>query len=145
MILGQNYAIINSYDNTGSFMGLFTIENDNGGIKIEVPGSPNDGNNYTSGYISKLYFTDLFVNPPSAGPLHFYTNINSELNDQMYTIDTVQIWCGTTGSIEETSLKQTIATYNVLGQKLSQGKKNNLIRVLRFSNGKIEKQIIIKH
>ena len=145
MILGQNYAIINSYDNTGAFMGLFTIENDNGGIKIEVPGSPNDGNNYTSGYISKLYFTDLFVNPPTAGPLHFFTNINSELNDQIYAVDTVQIWCRTTGNPEENSGKKTITTYSLLGQKASQSKQSGLIRLVKFSNGKTQKQIIINH
>lgn len=145
MILGQNYAIINSYDNTGAFMGLFTIENDNGGVKIEVPGSPNDGNNYTSGYISKLYFTDLFVNPPIAGPLHFFTNINSELNDQTYAVDTVQIWCRTTGNIEESNIKKTIATFGILGQKVRKNKHCGLIRLIRLSNGKVEKRITTNH
>ncbi len=141
MILGQNYAIINSYDNTGAFMGLFTIENDNGGVKIEVLGSPNDGNNYTNGYISKLYFTDLFVNPPNAGPLHFFANISSELNDQIYAIDTVQIWCGTTGNNEEPGSKKIIAIYNMLGQEINFAKKNNILTFIKLSNGQIEKRI----
>tara|TARA_B100000945_G_scaffold320729_1_gene331787 strand:+ start:1422 stop:2732 length:1311 start_codon:yes stop_codon:yes gene_type:complete len=144
MILGQNYAIINSYDSAGTFMGLFTIENDNGGIKVEVLGSPNDGNNYTSGYTSKLYFTDLFVNPPSAGPLHFFANISSELNDQTYAVDTVQIWCGTTGNTEESGVKKIIDSYNMLGQKINFKKSPNIITIVKLSNGKTEKRIFKK-
>ena len=91
-IAGQNYAIINSYDSTGSIIGFFSIENVNGGIKITST-SPNDGNNYTSGFTSEVNFNNLFINPNINGPLNFYTDINSELNDQFNDTTTVIINC----------------------------------------------------
>jgi hypothetical protein len=130
------------HDSTGLQIGDFTIENENGGIKIEVLGSPNDGNNYTSGYISELYFTDLFVNPQNAGPLHFFIDINSELNDQIYTTDTVQIWCNTTEIIESTNSKEIIAIYDALGRKTQA--KINTLQFIKFSDGTIERRIFIK-
>ena len=142
IILGQNYAIINSYDSTGSLIGFFTIENDNGGSKIEVLGSPNDGNNYTSGYVSEIYFTDLFVTPQNAGPLHFFTDINSELNDQIYTTDTVQIWCNTTGIIESVNPKEIIGIFDILGRESQI--KINTIQIVKFSDGTLEKRVFIK-
>jgi len=89
---GQNYAIINSYDSTGNLLGFFSIENVNGGIKISST-SFNDGNNYTSGFTSEVHFTNLFINPNINGPLHFYTDIQSELNDQFNDTATVIINC----------------------------------------------------
>ena len=142
IILGQNYAVINSYDSTGSLIGFFTIENDNGGIKIQLLGSPNDGNNYTSGYVSELYFTNLFVNPQSSGPLIFYTDLTSELNNQVSFNDTVQIWCNTTESFEiENKLKAT-KFYDTSG-RMSQPK-TNTIQLIKFSDGTIEKVFKIK-
>jgi hypothetical protein len=141
-ILGQNYAVINSYDSTGSLIGLFTIENDNGGVKIEVLGSPNDGNNYTSGYVSELYLTSLFVNPQNAGPLHFFANINSELSDQIYTSDTVEVWCNTTEIRESVNPKKIIAIYDVLGRK--DKIKINTVQFIKFSDGTMERRIFIK-
>ena len=142
IILGQNYAVINSYDSTGSLIGFFTIENDNGGIKIQLLGSPNDGNNYTSGYVSELYFTNLFVNPQSSGPLIFYTDLISELNNQVSFNDTVQIWCNTTESFEiENELKAT-KFYDASG-RVSQPK-TNTIQLIKFSDGTIEKVFKIK-
>ena len=99
IIAGPNYAIINSYDSTGSLIGFFAIENDTGGIKVSST-TPNDGNNYTSGFTSEIHFTNLFINPTNAGPLHFFIDIQSELNDQVYETDTLQIWCNST-SIDE--------------------------------------------
>ena len=105
VVLGQNYAIINSYDSTGSLIGFFSIENDNGGIKVSSS-SPNDGNNYTSGYVSDVFLNNIFINPPFSGPMHFYVDINSELNDQINLIDTMQVWCNTTNLNEQTFIKQ---------------------------------------
>ncbi len=142
IILGQNYAIINSYDSTGSLIGFFTIENDNSGIRIQVPGSPNDGNNYTSGYVSELYFTELFVTPQNAGPLSFVTDIISELNDQIYAADSVQIWCGATGMIELSGPKSIINISDFIGRKTRS--RANTIQLIKLSDGTIEKRIILK-
>mgnify|MGYP003328428896 CR=1 FL=1 len=46
LIAGPNYAIINSYDSTGTLIGFFTIENVNGGIKVTTT-PPNDNNDNT--------------------------------------------------------------------------------------------------
>tara|TARA_B100001142_G_scaffold56803_1_gene55499 strand:+ start:1227 stop:2240 length:1014 start_codon:yes stop_codon:yes gene_type:complete len=142
IILGQDYAIINSYDSTGSLIGFFTIENDNGGIRIQVPGSPNDGNNYTSGYVSELYFTELFVTPQNVGPLSFVTDIISELNDQIYAADSVQIWCGATGMIELSGPKSVIDISDFIGRKNQS--RANTIQLIKLSDGTIEKRIILK-
>ncbi|KRO70125.1 MAG: hypothetical protein ABR81_04135, partial [Cryomorphaceae bacterium BACL11 MAG-121128-bin16] len=142
IILGTNYAIINSYDSTGSLIGFFTIENDNGGVKIEILGSPNDGNNYTSGYVSELYFTNLFVNPQNAGPLHFFTDINSELNDQLSATDTVQIWCNTTGIISPFNPKKINTIFDILGRENQI--QLNTIQIIKFSDGTTEKRVFIK-
>ena len=142
IILNQNYAIINSYDSLGYLIGFFTIENENGGVKVQLPGSPNDGNNYTSGYVSDIYFNDLFVNPQNAGPLHFFGDIDSELNDQVYTSDTVQIWCNTMGLNNFTEEKQITHLYNVLGKNTEPDR--NSVRIIRFSDGSVKKYILLK-
>ena len=114
----QNYAIINSYDSTGSLIGFFVIENSNGGIKVTSV-SPNDGNNYTSGYVSEIYISNLFTNPPNAGPLDFYVDINSELNDQIYITETMQVWCDVTNIQESEGLpKEVFYTTDILGLSL---------------------------
>ena len=92
IIAGQNYATIYSYDSTGNLMGFFAIENVNGGIKVSST-SPYDGNNYTSGSTSEVHFINLFINPNINGPLHFYTDIQSELNHQFNDTATVIINC----------------------------------------------------
>ena len=51
LIVGPNYAIINSYDTSNSLIGFFAIENTTSGVRVSTT-SPNDGNNYTSGYTS---------------------------------------------------------------------------------------------
>lgn len=141
IIAGQNYAIINSYDSTGSLIGFFSIENANGGIKINST-SPNDGNNYTSGYISEIYFTGLFVNPQNPGPLQFSNDLKSELNDQKYTTDTVQIWCNTTGVVESINPKEIIGIFDILGRERQI--KLNAFQIVKFSDGTLEKRIFIK-
>ena len=137
IVLGQNYAIINSYDSTGALVGFFTIENDNGGIKVEILGSPNDGNNYTNGYVSEIYFTNIFVTPENAGPLHFFADISSELNDQINISDTSIIWCNTTGLAEEKISRKVINIYDAVGKKSK--RKKNTIQFLQYSNGRVTK------
>jgi len=138
IILGQNNAIINSYDNSGSLIGFFTISNENGGIKVSST-TPNDGNNYTSGYTSELCISNLFVNPSSPGYLYFYSDVNSELYDQVYTSDSVQIWCYTSSDNNSIKTKKIVDRYDVLGKK----NKANQIQIIKFSDGSVEKRLYI--
>jgi hypothetical protein len=138
IIAGQNYAIINSYDSTGNLMGFFSIENVNGGIKVSST-SPSDGNNYTSGFTSEVHFTNLFVNPNINGPLHFYTDIESELNHQFNDTATVIIDCII--PISENSSKDNLSfeIYDLLGKKTKF--KENSVLIYKYSNGEIRKII----
>ena len=138
IILGQNNAIINSYDSSGSLIGFFTISNENGGIKVSST-TPNDGNNYTSGYTSELCISNLFVNPSSPGYLYFYSHVNSELYDQVYTSDSVQIWCYTSSENNSIKTKKIVDRYDVLGKKI----KSNQIQIIKFSDGSVEKRLYI--
>jgi hypothetical protein len=141
IIAGQNYAIINSYDSTGNLMGFLAIENVNGGIKVSTT-SPSDGNNYTSGFTSEVHFTNLFVNPNINGPLHFYTDIQSELNHQFNDTATVIINC--TSPISENSQKNNLSfeIYDLLGRKTKF--KDNTVLIYKYSNGEIRKIITQK-
>ena len=139
--IAQNYAIINSYDSIGGLMGFFTIENTSEGIKIETAPA-DDGNNYTSGYVSELYFTDLFVNPENPGPLHFFTDIESELNDQKYQADTAEIWCNIMETFELINPKEISAVYDILGKKTKL--KTNNIQFIKLSDGRIKKSFLLK-
>lgn len=141
IVVGQNYAIVNSYDSTGSLIGFFSISNENGGIKVSST-TPNDGNNYTSGYTSDLCISNLFVTPANAGPLYFYSDIESELYDQIYTSDTVQIWCATSTYYNATKSKKPVAIYDFLGKKSS--KKPNQLQLIKFSDGSIEKRFFFE-
>jgi len=141
LIPTQNYAIINSYDSTGNLIGFFSIENYNGGIKISST-SPNDNNNYTSGYTSEIHFSNLFINPNISGPLNFYTDIQSELSDQIYDTTTIMINCvnSLSENIEESNLRFEI--YDLLGRKTKF--KENSILLYKYSNGVIRKKITHK-
>ena len=141
IILGQNYATNNSYDSTGALLGFFTIENEASGVRVEVLGSPNDGNNYTSGYTSELYLTNLFTTPTNPGELHFFADINSELGDQIYASDTTLIWCNSTQINELEAIKRPTDSYDILGRKIN--KKNNL-HILRLSSGEVKKSFSFK-
>ena len=141
IVAGQNYAIINSYDSAGILIGFFSIENDNGGIKVSST-SPNDGNNYTSGFISEIHFTNLFINPNIDGPLYFYANINSELNDQFNDIDTVQIWCNSTSISENSSDKNLIGIYDIFGREIPETQ--NKLLFFKYTDGTIEKRLLLK-
>ena len=141
IIAGQNYATINSYDSTGSIIGFFSIENVSGGIKI-ISISPNDGNNYTSGFTSEMHLTNLFINPNIGGPLNFYTDIQSELNDQFNDTATVIINC--ISQISENSKKNNLSfeIYDLLGRKTKF--KENSVLIYKYSNGEIRKIITQK-
>ena len=141
IVAGQNYAIINSYDSAGILIGFFSIENENGGIKVSST-SPNDGNNYTSGFISEIHFTNLFINPNIDGPLYFYANITSELNDQFNDVDTVQIWCNTTSISENSSEKNLIGIYDIFGRKIPETQ--NKLLFFKYTDGTIEKRLLLK-
>ena len=141
IVAGQNYAIINSYDSAGILIGFFSIENDNGGIKVSST-SPNDGNNYTSGFISEIHFTNLFINPNIDGPLYFYANINSELNDQFNDVDTVQIWCNSSSISENSSEKNLIGIYDIFGREIPETQ--NKLLFFKYTDGTIEKRLLLK-
>ena len=140
IIAGQNYAIINSYDSTGTLIGFFAIKNESGGIKISST-SPNDKNNYTTGFTSEVHFTNLFVNPNINGPLNFYTDIQSELNDQFN--DTAQVIINCISPISENSTEENLSfeIYDLLGRKTKFIE--NSVLIYKYSNGEIRK--IITH
>lgn len=140
VIAGPNYAIINSYSSTGLLIGFFTIENLNNGISISSI-SPNDGNNYTSGFTSEVHFINLFVNPNINGPLHFYADIQSELNDQFNDTDTIMISCISSLSGEISKEKTYCEIYDLLG-KPSIWKKNTLL-IYKYLDGRAKKIITI--
>ena len=141
IIAGQNYAIINSYDSTGNLMGFFSIENMNGGIKVSST-SPSDGNNYTSGFTSEVHFTNLFVNPNINGPLHFYTDMLSELNHQFNDTTTVIIDCIIPISENSPEDNLSFEIYDLLGRKTKF--KDNTVLIYKYSNGEIRKIITQK-
>ena len=122
-------------------IGFFSIENENGGIKVSST-SPNDGNNYTSGFISEIHFTNLFINPNIDGALYFYANINSELNDQFNDVDTVQIWCNTTSISENSSEKNLIGIYDIFGREIPETQ--NKLLFFKYTDGTIEKRFLLK-
>ena len=135
-IFGQNYAIINSYDSLGGLIGFFSIENVNGGIKVSST-SPNDGNNYTSGFTSEVQFNNIFINPNINGPLNFYTDIQSELSDQYNDTTTIMINCVTSISDNSSINDLNFEIYDLLGRKTK--KKENSIQLYKYSNGKFRK------
>ena len=141
IIAGQNYAIINSYDSTGSMTGFFSIENVGSGIKI-ISISPNDGNNYTSGFTSEIHLTNLFTNPNINGSLKFYTDIQSELNDQFNDTATVTINCISPILENSTINNLKFEIYDLLGRKTKF--KENSILIYKYSNGIIKKIITKK-
>ena len=138
IIFGQNYAIINSYDSLGGLIGFFSIENVNGGIKVSST-SPNDGNNYTSGFTSEVQFNNIFINPNINGPLNFYTDIQSELSDQFNDTATVIISCISQISENSTENNLSFEIYDLLGRKTKF--KENSVLIYKYSNGEIRKII----
>ena len=105
--------------------------------------SPNDGNNYTSGLTSEVYFGEYFVNPNYSCVLNFYTELESELNDLKYDTTSVNIICNTT-SITKPVLKskKLLHSYNVLGTK---AKRLTGIVINIYSDGSVEKKVKTKY
>jgi hypothetical protein len=78
-----NSAVISSIDTIVGNLGSFTISNQlAGGINI-ASSSITDGNNYTSGNMSSVFFNNVFINP--CVPLIFTSTIDSELGDVQVT------------------------------------------------------------
>ena len=140
LITTQNSAIINAYDSTSSLVGFFTIENLSNGVQVTTS-SPNDGNNYTSAYTSNLYFSNIFINPPTSGPLHFFADIESELGDQFNDTDMVQIWCNTSIN-ENTKEAKLLKIVTLLGENSSE--KRNTILFYIYDDGRVKKQLTIE-
>ena len=140
LIVGPNYAIINSFDSNGDLIGFFAIENTSTGVRVSTT-SPNDGNNYTTGYTSQVNFTNLFITPNVSGNLHIVIDIESELNDQIYYSDTVFIQCPS-AIYENMNSNQIIETYDIYGRKIIA--KKNTICINRLNNGRVTKQVVIE-
>jgi hypothetical protein len=139
LIVGPNYAIINSYDTSNSLIGFFAIENTTNGVRVSTT-SPNDGNDYTSGYTSNINFTNLFVNPNINGDLNILTELNSESGELVTINETIFINC--TSNIYEISKNtKEIKDINLLGQQTS---RKNIFQLKTSNDGSIKKIIIIK-
>ena len=86
-----------------------------------------------------MHFTNLFVNPNINGPLNFYTDIQSELNDQFNDTATVMINCISPISENSTEDNLSFEIYDLLGRKTKF--KENTVLIYKYSNGKIRKII----
>ena len=137
-----NYAMIQANDSSGGIVGFFTIENLNPGIKVSST-SPNDGNNYTSGLTSEVYFGEYFVNPDYSCVLNFYTELESELNDLKYDTTSLNIICNTTSIMDPIfKPKKLLHSYNVLG---AEAKRSTGIVINIYSDGSVEKTVKTKY
>ena len=125
-----------------NLIGFFTIENLQIGIRVSTT-SPNDGNNYTSGYISEVRFTDIFKNPSTSGFLYFYSEMESELNDNVLDTNKTMISCNTSfQSYPDKAEKKLTSFYSILGQLNIKKEKGILIEL--YNDGSFEKKIILK-
>ncbi len=141
VISGQDFAIINSYDNSGNLISFFSIENISGGIRISST-SPNDGNNYTNGFTSEVNLNNVFINPNINGPLNFYTNIQSEINDQFNDTSEVIINCINSITDDKIENISRFEIFDLLGRKTKFS--YNSILLYKYSNGRIKKIITKK-
>jgi hypothetical protein len=148
-IISSNVAIIAMQnDSTAVIDASFTIENDNGGIKI-LNTFPADGNNYTSGNYSIVFFENLFLNP-APSTLEFYTSIQSELGDNDTQSIDYMIDCLTSNreEIQPTFIYPNPATdhlnfdksgsvilWNANGQKVLQKAVANYLNVSNLERG----------
>lgn len=140
--LGPNYAKIDMIDSIGDLVGFFVIENLSSGIKVTTMG-PNDGNNYTSGYVSQINFLDLFVNPNEEGPIIFTADINSEIGDVLQKIDSsIIISCPQTGIKKPINESKLLSIRNILGKETKT--ESNKILIYIYSDGTVEKKIKLK-
>ena len=141
LIVGPNYAIINSYDTSNSLIGFFAIENTTNGIRVSTT-SPNDGNDYTSGYTSNINFTNLFVTPNINGDMNILTELNSENGELVVINEAIYINC-VSGINESQHNKKVIQTINFLGQKINKIHQDSYINI--HNDGSIQKIIKIKN
>ena len=147
-IISVNEAVIAmNNDSTGVIDGSFTIQNDNGGIKI-INTIPADGNFYTSGNSSEVLFYNLFLNP-GPGALDFYTSIESELSDNdtqniNYTISCINVveeWqnliCYPNPTTEILNFFNSgdLLLFNARGQLILQTKVQNYLDVSMLERG----------
>ena len=140
LIVGSNYAIINSYDTANSLIGFFAIENTSSGVRATTT-SPNDGNNYTAGYTSEINFTNLYITPNYTGDLNIMVLLESEFNEQKNFNDTVNIQC-TSNIIEIGETDEMQIIFDISGKK-SKERKNSIL-FYRKKDGKVEKKIILE-
>ena len=141
IIMSQNLAFVNSYDSIGNFIGLFEIMNTSIGVRVKSI-SPNDGNNYTSGFTSILHLNNIFINPNINGPLSLYTDIQSELSDQFNDTTTININCITSNLENIVSENLNFEIFDLHGRKTKF--KENTILIYKYSNGIIRKIITTK-
>jgi len=140
LIAGPNYAIINSFDTSNSLIGFFAIENTSTGVRVSST-SPNDGNNYTAGFTSEVNFTNLYITPNISGDLNIVIHLESELNDQKYYSDTINIQCPS--NIEEFGVNKKIQNiFNLSGRKSK--KEKNKVLIYRYQNGVVKKEIVLE-
>ena len=139
-IAGQNYAIINSVDTSNNLIGFFSIQNETSGVKISST-SPNDGNNYTSGFTSNMNIEGIFVTPNMSGPLTFYTTLESELGDINNYMDIISISCNTGLEAAEHDANLQEYIYNLLGKKTKYT--SNEILIYQNSKGSVIKKLIV--
>jgi len=140
LIVGPNYAIINSYDTSNSLIGFFAIENISSGVRVSTT-SPNDGNNYTSGYTSEINFTNLFINPNINGDLNIVTELESEFNEQLTFSNTFFISCPS--NINEGIIFNEIKkTININGIETEEN--SNQVIIYLYKDGRTEKKLIIE-
>ena len=138
--LGPNYAKIDLIDSIGDLMGFFIIENTTSGVRVSSLG-PNDGNNYTNGYISQINFTDLFVNPAEEGPLTFTSVLDSELGDSKTITDASNvITCPPTSIKSSIQDSKLIGIYDILGRPAKI--KKNILLIYLYENGSTTKKVI---
>jgi hypothetical protein len=137
--IGLDIYQINVYNSFGMLIGTFNIENKNPGISV-LSVSPNDGNNYTSGYNSCLYINNIFINPPDPGLLHFYAEVDSELNHQTQDSSSVQVWCITHIDFLQFQ-NQTTKRFDMLGRGTKEKKNQPLFYIL--DDGTVKKKIIL--
>jgi hypothetical protein len=140
LIAGPNYAIINSFDTSNSLIGFFAIENTSTGVRVSST-SPNDGNNYTAGFTSEVNFTNLYITPNISGDLNIVIYLESELNDQKYYSDTINIQCPS--NIEEFGItKKAQNIFNISGNQSK--KEKNQVLIYRYQDGTVKKEIILE-
>ena len=83
-ILGSNQATLSSINiEDESYLGSFTISNNESGISIFASNSYSDDNNVTAGNTSFVNLNNLFVNPDTES-FNLYNSIDAEVGPSNY-------------------------------------------------------------